>query len=196
MDVQFKVVLARRSLRLRQGYGGRVGRGGSSLDCDTKDFRFESCAAANLACLASHECSNAIPRELALGLLVKPLHLGHESLERFCYFLFAVAAKLHFNRLAIGAEVSRGFECVRQFAERHVFVDFEMFDQRVLQMPIVDSHAFCAATPGCDCSFGQRFGLVGDHQLRIDYQLCSETMASRARAEVTIERKMSRRELT
>src|ERR1043166_2627053 len=111
MDVQFKAVLARRSLRLRQGYGGRVGRGGSSLECDSKDFRFESCAAANLACLASHECANTIPRELALGLLIEPLHLRYESLEWFCDFLFTassrfigVAAKLHFNRLAICAE--------------------------------------------------------------------------------------------
>src|SRR4029077_19451107 len=46
----------------------------SGLDCDGKDFRFESCAAADLACLTGHECSNAIPRELALGLLIKPLH--------------------------------------------------------------------------------------------------------------------------
>ena len=169
--------------------------GGSGLDCDSKDFRFESCAAANLACLASHECSNAIPRELALGLLIKPLHLGHESLERFCDFLFAVAAKLHFNRLTIRAEVKRGFECFRQIGERNVFVHVEVFDQRILQMPIVDSHAFCAATPGRDCSFGQRFGLVGDHQLRIDHQLCSQTVASRASAEVAVERKMSRRQL-
>src|SRR5215467_7200027 len=94
----------------------------SSLDCDTKDFRFESCAAANLACLASHECSNAIARELALGLLIKPLHLGHESFERFCDFLLAVAAKLHFNRLAISAEVKRSFKCVRQLDERHIFI--------------------------------------------------------------------------
>ena len=165
------------------------------LDCDRKDFRFESCAAADLACLASHECSNAIARELALGLLIKPLHLGHESLERFCDFLFAVAAKLHFNRLAIRAEVKRGFECFRQIGERNVFVHVEVFNQRILQMPIVDSHAFRAATPGRDCSFGQRFGLVGDHQLRIDHQLCSQTVASRASAEVAVERKMSRCQL-
>src|SRR5258708_2424001 len=106
MNVQFAAVLARRSLG-----------GGSGLDCDSKDFRFESCAAANLACFTSHECSNAVPRELALGLLIKPLHLGHESLERFCDFLFAAcsrfigaAAKRHFNRLAVGAEVKGGFE--------------------------------------------------------------------------------------
>src|SRR5215475_2369484 len=143
MNVQFAAVLARRSL----------GGGGSALDCDSKDFRFESCAAADLACLASHECSNAVPRELALGLLIKPLHLGHKSLERFCNFLLAVAAKLHFNRLAVGAEIKRGFKCVRQLGERHIFIHIEMFGQRVLQMPVVGSHAFCAATPRCDCSF-------------------------------------------
>src|SRR4029077_10747979 len=111
MDVQFTVQLADRSL----------GGGGSGLDCDRKDFGFESCAATDLACLACHECSNAIARELALGLLIKSLHLGHESFERFCSFLFAacsrfigVAAELHFNRLAICAEVNRGFECFRQ----------------------------------------------------------------------------------
>src|SRR6478752_10620452 len=36
----------------------------SGLDCDRKDFRFEPCAAAHLACLACHKCSNAIAREL------------------------------------------------------------------------------------------------------------------------------------
>src|SRR5882724_12408535 len=62
-------------------------------------------------------------------------------------------------------------------------------------MPIVESHAFCAATPGYDCSFGQGFGLVGDHQLRVNDQLCSQTVASRASAEVAVEGKMSRRQL-
>src|SRR6266545_1965049 len=94
------------------------------------------CAAGNLACLAYHKCSNAIPRELALGLLIKPLHLRHESLERFCDFLFTVAAKLHFNRLTIRAEVKRGFECFRQIGKRQLFVHVEVFNQRILQMPI------------------------------------------------------------
>src|SRR5262249_5372352 len=183
MDVQFAALPARCSL----------GGAGSGLDCDGKDFRFESCAAADLACLACHECSNAIARKLALGLLIEPLQLGHESLERFCDFLFAVAAKLYFNRLAVCAEVKRGFECFRQIGERCIFADVEVFDQRILQMPIVDSHAFCAATPWCDCSFCQRFGLVGDHQVRIDHQLCSQTVTSRASAKVAVERKMSRR---
>src|SRR5262249_62208158 len=39
MDVQFAALPARRSL----------GQGGSVLDCDGKDPRFQSCAAANLA---------------------------------------------------------------------------------------------------------------------------------------------------
>src|SRR6478752_9673714 len=56
MDIQFAVV--------------------SGLDCDSKDFRFEPCATADLACLASHKCENTIPRELTLALLIKPLHLG------------------------------------------------------------------------------------------------------------------------
>ena len=185
MDIQFALQLARRSL----------GGGGSGLDCDRKDFGFESCAATDLACLACHECSNAIARELALGLLIKSLHLRHESLEWFCDFLFTVAAKLHFDRLAIRAEVNRGFECFRQIGERNVFVHVEVFNQCILQMAIVDAHAFRATTPGCDCSFGQRFSLVGDHQLRIDHQLCSQTVASRASAEVAVERKMSRCQL-
>ena len=136
-----------------------------------------------------------IARELALGLLIKPLHLRHESLEWFCDFLFGLAAKLHFDRLAIRAEVNRGFECFRQIGERHAFVHIEVFDQRILQMAIVDAHAFRATPPGRDCSFGQRFSLVGDHQLRIDHQLCSQTVASRASAEVAVERKMSRCQL-
>src|SRR4029078_3017175 len=115
MDVQFPAVLG--------------------LDCNGKDFRFESCAAADLACLASHECSNPMPRNLALGLLIKPLHLRHESLEGFCDFLFAacsrfigVAAKLHFNRLIVCAEVKHRFECFRQIREWNFFVHVEMFD--------------------------------------------------------------------
>src|SRR3954468_614574 len=104
MDIQFAAVPAR----------GSLGGGGSGLDCDRKYFRFESCAATDLACLATHERSNPITCEFALGLVIKPLHLGHESLERFCSFLFAVAAEPHLNRLAIGAEVNRGFECFRQ----------------------------------------------------------------------------------
>src|SRR6188474_1312847 len=95
MDVQFAVQLAVSSL----------GRGGVGLDCDSKDFRFEPCAAAYFACLASHECSNPISRELTLGFLIKPPHLGYESFEWFCDFLFTVVAKLHFNWLVIRAEV-------------------------------------------------------------------------------------------
>ncbi len=98
------------------------------LDGDGKGFRFESCAVANLACLGRHECSNAIARELALGLLVKPLHLGHESFKWFRDFLFAIAAKLHFNRLTIRAEIKSGFESFRQIGKRHVFVHVEVFD--------------------------------------------------------------------
>src|SRR5262249_40183281 len=146
-------------------------------------------------CFASHESSDAIPRELAFGLLIKPLHLRYKSFEWLYEFLFAVTTKLHFNRFPICAEVKGGFESFRQIGERHVFVHVEVFDQRVLQVPIVDSHAFCGATPGCDCSFGQSFGLIGDHQRRIDYQLCAQTVTSRTSAKVTIERKMSRRQL-
>src|SRR3954463_4326892 len=76
MDIQFAVQSSRCSLS-----GGESG-----LDCDSKDFRFESCAIADLACLARHECSNTIARELALGLLIKPLHLRHQTFERFCGF--------------------------------------------------------------------------------------------------------------
>src|SRR5262245_26046134 len=181
MDVQFAAFLASCILS--------AAKAGS--DRDSKDFRFEPCAAADITCLSSHECANAIPRELAFGLLIKALHLGNESLEGLCYFLFTVAPKLHFNRLAIGAEVKCGFESVRQIGERHVFIHLEMFGQRILQVPIIDSHAFCAATPRCDCSFGQRFGLIRNHQVRIDYELCPQTVASRAGAEMAIERKMS-----
>src|SRR6476620_9562023 len=51
----------------------------SGLDCDPKDFGFESCAATDLACLATHKCSNPITCEFALGLFIKAPHLRHES---------------------------------------------------------------------------------------------------------------------
>ena len=134
----------------------------SALDCDGENFRFKPRTSTDLARFACHEGSNAITREFTLRLLIKPLHLWHESLERFFNFLFAVAGERHFDGLAIRAEVQRGLECVGQICERHVFVHVEVFGQGILQMTIVGSHAFCAAAPWCDCSFGQRLSLVGD----------------------------------
>ena len=100
------------------------------FDCDRKNFRFEPRAAAGLARFARHERSDPVPGEFALRLLVKSLHLWHQSFERA--FLFAVAAETHFNWHAVGAEVERALKGVRQFRERRVFVDLKMFHQRAL----------------------------------------------------------------
>src|SRR5262250_3977770 len=116
MDVQFASMPACR----------RLSRGGSLFDRDGENLRFKSRAAAHFARLACHECANSITRELTLRLLIKPLHLRNESFKRSCDFLLAVAAKFHFNRLTVRAEIKRLFKFVRQIGKWHFFIDTEM----------------------------------------------------------------------
>src|SRR4030095_1896058 len=74
---------------------------------DGQDFWFKPCTIAYFAWFVRHERSNAIASEFALSLLVQPLHLRHQSLERFCNFRFTIVAEIHFDRRPIRAEVER-----------------------------------------------------------------------------------------
>ena len=113
--------------------------------------------------------------------------MRHQSFKRLSDLVFAVGAELDFNRLAVCAKVKRGLEFIGQIGEGYIFVNLEMFHESVLQMTIVGKHALCAASPWCDCSFGQSFGWIGNHQLRIDDQLRPQTVTSRAGAEMAVE---------
>ena len=154
----------------------------SILNCDGEDFGFQSRPSAYFTRIARHKRANAIAGELALGLFIESLQLRYESFERLGHFLFPNAAEFHFNRLAICAEIERGFEFFGQIRERHVFAQMEMFHEGTLQMTIIRPHALCAASPGYDCSFGERFSWIRYHQIRIHHELRSQTVASRARA--------------
>ena len=129
----------------------------------SQNLRFKPCAATCFAPLAGHKCADAIARELALGLFIEPLHLGHESFKWLGNCFFDLVAGIHFNWLAVRAEVKRRFEFLGQVSIRHVFVQMEMFHERALQMTIVGPHPFGATSPWCDCAFGQSFGGIGDH---------------------------------
>ena len=72
----------------------------------------------------------------------------------------------------------------------------EMFHERALQMTVVGTHSFCAASPWRDRALGQCFGRIGNHQIGIDNWLCPQAVAGRASAQMTVERKMFRSELT
>ena len=92
-DIRHDVALLFREMEAPDIVRGRVDRQLAKLvnvqfaslgifDRDRENFRLEPCAVARLAGLARHERANAIARELALRLFVKPLHLRNEPFER------------------------------------------------------------------------------------------------------------------
>ena len=109
------------------------------FQCHSQDLGLEPRPAARFAWHPRHERADPIPGELALRLLIKPLHLRHEAFERLDHLLVAagwrfigVAAEVHCDRFAVRAEVKRGFELVRQIGERHLLVDLKMLHERAL----------------------------------------------------------------
>jgi hypothetical protein len=81
---------------------------------------------------------------------------------------------------------------VRQFTERHVFIDVKVLYERLLQVPIVCLHSLRPTPPRRNRAFSQRFTRIGNHQLGIANQLGAKSMASRACSEVAVKGKMSR----
>ena len=165
------------------------------LDGDRKNFRLQARAVASLARHARHEGADAIARKLALGFLVKPLHLRNEPFERPRRLgRFTVAARVHLNRLIARAVVERLLERLGQIRKRNVVVDREVFHERALQTPVIGLHRFGAATPRSDRAFRQRLFRIGHHQIGIANELRSQSVAGRTRAQMTVERKMFRRQ--
>src|SRR2546427_44307 len=152
--------------------------------------RADLCRQSDSLCLAAGK-RPALPitGEFALGLLVKPLHLRHESLEWFRDFSLAVVVEIYFNRRPVRTEVQRLFKLLWQIAKRNVFINVKVFHQRLLQMPVVCLHPLCAASPRRDCSFGQRSAGIGNHEIWIAHQLRAKPMASWACSKMTVERK-------
>src|SRR6266498_5790434 len=110
----------------------------------------------------------------------------HESLEWFCNFSRAcgtIVAETHLDRCSIRAEVERLLELVRQFTERHVFIDVKVLHERLLQVPIVCLHSLRPTPPRRDRAFSQRVTRIGNHELGIANQLGAKSMASRACSE-------------
>src|SRR4029077_8407589 len=103
-----------------------------------------------------HECADPVSRELAVGLVVKPLHLWHESFE--WALLFAVTAEIHFDRCTIGSKVERGLEFFGQVRERSGVIYVEMFHQRALKFLVIGPHPFGPSPPRCDRTFGDAAG--------------------------------------
>ena len=167
----------------------------SIFDRNRENLRFKSCAAAHFARLACHECANAVARELALGLLIKSLHLRNQTFKWLRDFLLAINAQAYPHRFAIRAEVKRIFKFIRQIGKRYVFINMEMFHQRQLQVAIIRLHSLRSAAPRRDCPFGNRFARVRNHQVRINNLLCAQTVTGRTGTQVTVERKMSWSEL-
>src|SRR6058998_4188590 len=103
----------------------------SIFNRDRKDFRLKPRSVAHFARFACHKRANAVTSEFALGLFIKPLHLRHESFERFRNFLFSVIAEAHFNRRPIRAEVKGLSKSLWQVAEGNVFIDMKVFYERL-----------------------------------------------------------------
>src|SRR6266581_4743069 len=166
------------------------------FDRDREDFRFEARASTDFAHFAIHKAANAIAREFALGLLVKPLHLRHQPLKRpGGPRSTAIARKNHLDRLIACAEIERMFEGIRQLFERHILHYAKMPNERRLQSSVIGLHSFCPAPPRYDGAFRERFFRIGNHQLHIANELCAESMTRGASAEMTVKRKMFRSEL-
>src|SRR5437763_14426203 len=131
-----------------------------------------------------------MPGEFALSLVIKSLHLRHQSLERFCDFLLAVVAEAHFNRRRIRSEVERLLKFFRQIAERDVLINLKVFHKRLLQMPIVRLHTLCPTAPWRNRPFSQRSRRIRDHQVWIADELCAKPVTCRASTEMAVKRKM------
>ena len=83
----------------------------SIFDRHRENFRLQPRAAARFARVSRHERANTVSRKFALRLLIKPLHLRHQTFK--WSLLLAVAAEIHFDRRPVGPEVKRVFEFVR-----------------------------------------------------------------------------------
>src|SRR2546421_264570 len=160
----------------------------SIFNGDGENFRFKPGAAAHFARLAGHEPTDAVASELALSFFIKPLHLGNKPFKRARHFARAtVTSETHLDWLMAGAKVEHFLESLRQFGERHVFIDMKMFHERALQVAVVCLHSLRPAPPRRDRPFGERFAGIGDHQLRIANQLRAKTMARRTRPKMAVE---------
>src|SRR5256714_9769145 len=92
------------------------------FNCQGEAFWLQARTAANPALLARHERADAVSREFALGLLVKPLHLRHQSFERpllfaSCSRFIGVAGETHFDRRAVRSEIERAPKWLGQVLE-------------------------------------------------------------------------------
>src|SRR5260370_22163074 len=140
----------------------------SIFNGDGENLRFKPRAAAHFAWLTGHERSDAIASELALSFFVEPLHLRNQPFKRTRRFAGAIiASKTHLDWLIAGAKIERLLESLRQFGERHVFIDMKMFDERALQVAVVDLHSLRPASPWRDRPFSECFAGIGNHQVGI-----------------------------
>ena len=128
----------------------------SILDRDRQNLRLQTRAAADFARHARHESADAIARELALGLLVEPLHLRDQPFERLRRFVAFRCRRSSSRSADRRCRNKRLLELVRQIRERHVFIDAEMLHERVLQLPVISLHPFRPAAPRRDRSFRER----------------------------------------
>src|SRR5881227_1227155 len=156
----------------------------------------------------SRACRSFMVTARISGLSLAPLHTLHgsyvmndrmrlrvNSLSVCSYsrcIWGTIVAEIHLDRRSIGAEVKRLLELVRQFAERHVFIDVKVLHERPLQVPIVCLHSLRPTPPRYDSAFSQCFARIGNHKLGIANQLGAKSVTSRACSEVAVEGKMSR----
>src|SRR5438477_1237249 len=155
---------------------------------DSEYLRFEPGAAAHFALLSDHERADAIASELALSFLIEPLHLRNKPFKRARRFAGAtIPSKTHLDGLIAGAKVERLLESLRQFSERHVFIDTKMFDERTLQVAVVCLHSLRPASPWRDRPLSECFAGIRNHQVRIANQLRAKTVTCRTRPEMTVE---------
>src|SRR4029077_1346674 len=140
----------------------------SILDGDGENLRFKPRAAAHFAWLTGHERSDAIASKLALSFFIEPVHLRNQPFKRARRFAGAtIPCETHLDWLIAGTKTERLLESLRQFGERHVFIDMKMFDERALQVAVVDLHSLCPAPPWRDRPFSEFFAGIGNHQIGI-----------------------------
>ena len=139
------------------------------------------------------EAAELLAHPARVGLVIAPLHVGDDALERPLDGVGALVVRVdHLDRLVAGAVQDDVAGLFRQVGERRVDRELEGAGERIEGLVVV---ARRRAGPRRDRALLQRPGRVRDDQLGIEIHLGAEPVAGRAGAVRVVEREQPRLDL-
>ncbi|GJD71291.1 hypothetical protein MMMDOFMJ_4246 [Methylobacterium gnaphalii] len=155
------------------------------VDLHRQRLWLEPLAVAGLAGGGAHEAADVFPCRVALRLLVAPLQVRDDALERLVDRVGAQTVIIgEAHRLLAGAVEDRDPRLRRQRRPRHIGLEVEMLGQRFERLVVIGRGRL---RPGRDGAALEAQGLVGDHEFRVDPHLVADAAADRAGTERVVE---------